>query len=95
MNWVNGNEKLDTSNSNELRDDVQVNNIVWLNQTSGSIKNLPGADKWMIGNYFNMFSLFRINYDTKNWLMLTEQLIFNHKVGFDLDKINFFLNIFS
>lgn len=75
-----------------------MNNIVWLNQTSGSMKSLPGADKWIVGNYLNMFSLFRINYDTKNWLMLTEQLIFNHKVSFSLDKINivrFFFMEFS
>ena len=80
LNWFNGNEKLQFTSSNELRDDIQVNNIAWLNQTGGSLKNLPGADKWIVGNYLKMFSLFRTNYDSKNWLMLTEQLLFNHKV---------------
>ena len=66
---------------------MPISNIVWLNQTGGSLKNLPGADKWIIGNYLKMFSLFRTNYDSKNWLMLTEQLLFNYKVSFDERRV--------
>jgi hypothetical protein len=46
------------------------------------MKNLPGADKWIIANYMNMFPYFRINYDTENWKMLTEQLLYDLKVFF-------------
>lgn len=41
---------------------------------------MPGADKWIVGNYMKTFGFFRINYDTQNWEMLTQQLLYDFKV---------------
>lgn len=41
---------------------------------------MPGADKWIVGNYMKTFSFFRVNYDAQNWKMLTQQLTFDYKV---------------
>ncbi len=55
-----------------------------------NLNDLPGADKWLIGNYMKMFSSFRINYDEQNWQMLIKNLIYNFKVNFYfLKKISY------
>jgi hypothetical protein len=47
-----------------------------------SLNNLPGADKWFIGNFMRAFGPFRINYDVQNWVLLIEQLVKNPNVCF-------------
>lgn len=44
---------------------------------------MPGADKWIVGNYMKVFNFFRVNYDRQNWFMLTQQLTFDFRVYFE------------
>lgn len=53
---------------------------------------MPGADKWIVGNYMKLFDFFRVNYDRQNWFMLTQQLIFDYKVNNLLKGIIFSLS---
>lgn len=40
---------------------------------SQTIKNLPGNDEWLIFNN-KLSALYKVNYDKKNWELLTETL---------------------
>ncbi|XP_042901838.1 aminopeptidase N [Parasteatoda tepidariorum] len=52
---------------------------LWLHKTNGSIKGLPGADHWVVGNIQEV-GYYRVNYDDHNWKLLIKQFLENHEV---------------
>ncbi|KAG8201081.1 hypothetical protein JTE90_028752 [Oedothorax gibbosus] len=49
----------------------------WLTTKSDTLKNLPNESTWIIANA-QQVGYYRVNYDTRNWELLLEQLLTNH-----------------
>ncbi|CAF0715734.1 unnamed protein product [Brachionus calyciflorus] len=83
FNWFQGTVKsissFDLTETDSYNNLNQINNLIWINETSSLLKHIPGADKWLVGNYMKMFDFLRVNYDLQNWAMITQQLIFDFK----------------
>jgi len=50
--------------------------VTWINQTLVEMSdNIPGANKWIVGNAEHLFGLLRVNYDLQNWRLLIQTLV--------------------
>lgn len=52
---------------------------IWLSDQTGSISELNASDEWLLLNV-QQVGFYRVNYDTKNWDLLIQQLVTHHQV---------------